>query len=240
MNKFRMTLIMILIISFFSSIACADSEISILEKYFLEGRYEKAVSAAHRLIESRSRQRYEVYYLLGLSELKLNRFVEARQSFQDIIDKYPGSPRLFDAYVGIGDSYFLEGRTNSAVRTYNAILGRFPDDKNIAIVRSRISECSAKTSPQGKPVVAPRDIPRGEASSYISVQVGSFKNSRNAERVADKLSSAGFESFVEIPVGSADRLYRVKVGKLQSKESAETLAAKLRAKGYRTKICPAQ
>jgi len=217
----------------------ADSDITQAEKLFLEGQYERCASAARILIESRPRKGYEVYYILGLSELKLNKFGDARQSFQNIIDNYPGSPRLFDAHVGMGDSYFLEGRKDSAARVYNEILQNFPDDKNIVIVKSRIRECSINTAGQERPRVEPRDIPRGESTSYISVQVGSFKNSRNADKLARKLSTEGFDSFVEIPVGSADRLYRVKVGKLQSIDNAEALASLLKAKGYKTKICPA-
>jgi len=217
----------------------ADSDIAQVEKLFLEGQYERCASAAQTLIESRPRKRYEVYYLKGLSELKLNKFGEARQSFRSIIDNYPESPRVFDAHVGIGDSYFLEGRKDSAARTYNEILQNFPDDKNIVIVKSRIRECSVNTADQERPKVEPRDIPRTESNSYISVQVGSFKNSRNADRMAKKLSLEGFDSFVEIPAGSGDRLYRVKVGKLQTKDNAEALASLLKAKGYKTKICPA-
>lgn len=244
--KFKILLILTFALNFclftfvFLLNSYADSGLAQVERLFLEGQYEKCESAAQALTGSRPSKGYEVYYLKGLSELKMNKFNEARQSFQAIIDKYPASPRLIDAQVGIGDSYFLEGRKDIALKNYNEILQNSPGDKNIAIVKSRIKECGSNTANHGRPTVEPRDIPRGEPTSGISVQVGSFKNSRNADKLAKKLSMEGFDSFVEIPVGSADRLYRVKVGKLHSTYDAEALAARLKIKGYKTKICPAQ
>ncbi|MFH0763981.1 MAG: tetratricopeptide repeat protein [Candidatus Omnitrophota bacterium] len=231
------TLCFLLFNFYFLLSAYAGPDITEAEKLFLEGRYENAASAARALIKSGPRKAYEVYYLKGLSELKLNKFGDARGSFRAIIDKYPGSPRVFDANVGIGDSYFLEGRKDGAAKIYNEILRNFPNDKNIVIVKSRIRECDINASDEEQPGIMPRDVPRGESSGYASVQVGSFKNSRNADRLARKLSIEGFDSFIEVPAGSGDRLYRVKAGKLQSKDSAEALASRLMAKGYNTKIC---
>ena len=71
----------------------------------------------------------------------------------------------------------------------------------------------------------------------ISVQVGSFRNRINAEKLARKLASGGYESRVEMPVRQHDNMFRVKVGRLSSKGEAEALAAKLKAAGYNTKIC---
>jgi tetratricopeptide (TPR) repeat protein len=242
----------VLISALYTASSYADSEISQLEKYFLEGRYERAVNEAESLIGSRSRRREEVYYLKGLSELKLKRFGDARQSFQKILDRYPGSEKAFDAYVGIGDSYLLENRASSALKEYNEAAFRFPKNSNIVTIYSRMSDCYAKLGDREKEEeysrkakgisgrirgpAEPREIPRGE-TGYISVQVGSFKNKKNAEKLMDKLSSGGFESYLEIPVGSGDRLYRVKVGRFRSMDSAEALSAKLKARGYATRIC---
>jgi len=77
----------------------AESDIAIVERPFMEGKYEKAASEAQRLIDEKARQRYEAYYLKGLSELKLGRFKEARESFNAVISKYQKSNRLFDASI---------------------------------------------------------------------------------------------------------------------------------------------
>ena len=220
----------------------AASDIANVEKLFLEARYDKVISESAKLIDARSRQRDELYYLKGLSELKTDRFADARRSFESILAKYARSKRAFDAAVGIGDSYFLENRYDEAVKSYNEVLAKFPKDKNIGIIPERINNCHKKTTntvteePAEKHFI-PQEVPRGEKSSAISVQVGSFKNKRNADKLSAKLHGMGYESFVEIPAGIGDKLYRVKVGRLGSKEEAEALAKRLKRSGYKVKIC---
>jgi tetratricopeptide (TPR) repeat protein len=221
----------------------ADSDISVVEKPFMEARYERAISEANRLIDERARQRDEIYYMKGTSELKLGKFNDARQSFDAIIKKYPRSNRVFDAYLGIGDSYFLDGNMEAAAKRYNEIKENFPSDKNIALVDSRLADCRKKSGDESLRQ-APPQMPQEasapavqNAKGSISVQVGCFKSGRNAEALAAKLSSRGYQSYVEAPVGSGDRLYHVKVGRIKFKSEAELLAARLNRDGYNTKIC---
>lgn len=230
----RVLIILILVFSF-QLLAYADTDISSVERLFLEGQYDKAERAAQSLIDQRSRQRYELYYLKGLSELKLNKLKEARESFGTIISKYPASNRIFDAHLGIGDSYMLEGNGQESAKIYNDIAIRFPKDKNIVLVKERL----AMEAIPGNADLKPNVIPRSESKGYISVQAGCFKNRRNAESLSKKLISRGYKSYVELPMGSGDKLYRVKVGRLNSKEEADTIAAKLRRDGYKTTTCDA-
>ena len=216
----------------------AGSDIAAVEKPFLEGRYDKSVYAAKQLIDQRARQRYEIYYLKGLSELKLGRYKDARESFGAIISKYPGSNRIFDSYIGIGDSYFLEGDHTGAAKAYAQVKEKFPMGKNMALVEARLADCRKEAisvpSPAVLQIERPKTVP---ASGYFTVQAGCFKNKRNAERLSTKLVQAGYQGHVEFPFTTGDGLYRVKVGKFSSKEEAETTAAKLNRSGYRTKIC---
>lgn len=220
--------------------AHADADISVVEKPFMEGRYERAEYEAQRLIDGRSRQRQEVYYLKGLSELKLNKFKEARQSFEAIISKYFNSNRVFDAYVGIGDSYLLEGDTGNAIKKYDEIKERFPSDKNIALVDSRLAESRQKAPVVLSPANAENKTEPNPVETYkgnISVQVGSFKSERNATSLSAKLTARGYQSYVELPLAEGDKLYRVKVGRMKFRGEAENLAARLNRDGYKTKIC---
>ena len=215
------------------SSAYAEADIAIVEKPFMEGRYEKAVSEAQRLIDERARQRHEIYYLKGLSELKLKRFKEARESFEAIISKYPKSNRVFDARVGIGDSFLLEGNTESAVIVYNEIKEKFPVDKNIALVDSRLADCRQNAGPKTAAV----ETPHNELKEYISVQAGCFKSGRNADKLSAKLAAKGYKSYIERPLTTGDKLYRVKVGRFKARGEAENIAAQLNRDGYKTKIC---
>ena len=242
------------------------------ERLFLEGRYDSAIREADLLIDSKASRRDEIYYLKGLSELKSKRFKDARESFGMIISKYPGSKRVCDAYVAIGDSYFLEGNMDAAVKKYEEAVDSFPNDKNIGVIyyklgcaykqkgssdkasyyfekvksaaplsfEARMISGSGQGNRAGVYSKATPENPVKHASAgngVYSVQVGSFKNSRNAERMVRELADSGYESYIEPPGGSGGKLYRVKAGKCGSKEDAEDLAAKLRKAGYSIKIC---
>jgi len=202
-----------------------------VEKLFLEGRYERAVQEAQALTESRHSQKDELYYIMGLSELKLNKFADARKNFSHIIAKYPRSNRMFDSKLGIADSYLLEGNRGKAIGLYEEMLTRFPDDKDIEIVRDRLEEYKGEAS-------AKMDRPRyaGRMSSG-TVQVGVFKNRVNAERLVKKLSREGYEGYAEPSSDLSRRLYKVKVRNPASTEDLKDLAARLKADGYETKIC---
>ncbi|MFA6321128.1 MAG: SPOR domain-containing protein [Candidatus Omnitrophota bacterium] len=228
----------------------AESDILAVEKPFLEGRYDRAAYEAKRMIDERCRMRHEVYYIKGLSELKLGRYKDARQSFGEIVSRYPKSERAFDAYAGIGDSYFLEGNMESALKAYAEAKTRFPSDKNAVMIDSRINDCRAKGVSPLPPAITgnnaaeiedvriiPDRIPQNESKGFISVQAGCFKNHRNAEKFSVRLKSAGYESYVELPLASGDNLYRVKVGRFKTRNEAESIATKLNRDGYRTKIC---
>jgi tetratricopeptide (TPR) repeat protein len=212
------------------------------------------VSQAQRLIDGRSRRIDEIRYLKGLSELKLGRFNDARESFNYIISKYPNSKKVFDAQLGIGDSYMLAGDLDSAAGIYQGMLDKFRSNDNIQIIRSRLASCrnspglTAKTAvvqPRPAATVKAKAVPKVPeeldlimaTGELFSVQVGSFKNRSNADRLAQKLAAAGYESRVEIPVSPLDKLYRVKVGRISSRGEAEALSARLKAAGYSTKIC---
>lgn len=255
-----------------------------VEKLFLEGNYEYVINESAAYIRSGAGQKDELYYLKGLSELKTSRFDDARSSFNTIIAKYPYSKKLFDAYLGFGDSHLLGGNPGNALGVYNMMAEKFPSDTNIAIVYSRMASCYTQmglrekadyytamakqcspfgfeakagpvkvaSSPGAVKVSAPPQQTvhiSGSAVSFggseasgldtgrISIQVGSFKSKRNADNFVQKLSAAGYRSFVTIPVSSRDKFYRVKVGKFNSKDEASKVAGRLAGDGYNTTIC---
>ena len=235
----------LLVVSFMLSITCLQisaycdqSDMAVVEKSFLEGRYDRAAYDAGRLIDSGSRHKDELYYIKGLSELKLTEFTKARNSFNELLNKYPSSARVFDANIGVGDAYFLEGKYDIALKAYSDTLNKFPNDKNIAVLHDRIAECHKKLG-----VGETQNIEKTESrptllqESGISVQAGCFKGKNNADQLAEKLSKQGYESRVELPIDKGDKFYRVKVGHPGSKEEAGDLAMRLKKSGYSTKIC---
>jgi tetratricopeptide (TPR) repeat protein len=159
----------------------------------------------------------------------------------------------------LADSRFLGGDVDKAVKGYQDVIERYPDNNSIAGVYYKLGNCLkerganerakgcfdrirslAPLSFEARMITAfsARTVPRRENAAYFSVQVGCFKNKRNAGNMISKLSRKGYDAFLELPSTPHDRLHRVKVGHLVSKEGAEMLASRLRQDGYKTKICP--
>lgn len=266
MRKILLPVLMSIFVPAQLSFAASPASFSAAEKYFLEGKYNAVISESEELISSGSGRKDELYYLKGLGELKANKFNDARASFNYIISNYSWSKKVFDARLGLGDSYLLEGNNAKALSVYNDMADNYPSNKNIAIVYSRLSSCYASMGARDKadsyyamvrtkaplsfeakltPAVsssaqipAARRAPSPDRGPGIySVQVGSFKNKRNADKLVKRLASRGYESYVAIPVFSSDKFYRVKVGKFGSRDEASRTASRLESKGYRISIC---
>lgn len=243
------------------------TNLAAIEKHFLEGDYNTVISETDSLISAGYGKKDELYYFKGMSELKTNRFSAARQSFDYIINKCSWSSKVFEANLGIGDSYLLEGNNAKALSAYNDMADKYGSNKNISIVYGRLSLCHSKMGVGSKaasyhdmvkdkaplsfearsaaPIAEHNQLGPAKRITYTAgqdkgkcyVQVGSFKDKRNADRLARKLVSQGYESRISIPTSSDDDFYRVKVGSFSSKSDAQALASKLRANGYRTKVC---
>ena len=89
----------------------------------------------------------------------------------------------------------------------------------------RMGELAARVDAKLKPTVSTR--PEGSVSLY-RVQVGAYKEKKNAEEQAEKLKKAGFDCFIKCVNG----LYKVQVGAYKEKKNAEAQAKKLAAKGF--------
>jgi DedD protein len=75
------------------------------------------------------------------------------------------------------------------------------------------------------------------ASGTYAVQLGSFRNRANADRLARQVSSQGFP--VSVSQSSSGGLYRVRVGPARDRATASELAQQLSARGHSgAKIVP--
>ncbi len=266
MAKIILSIMMSLFILAQSAVASSGSSLARVEKLFLDGRYNTVISEADGLINSGEGRKDELYYLKGLSELKSNKFAGARESFSCIIDHYSWSEKIFDARIGMGDSYLLEGNNSKALSVYSDIASQYSTDKNIPIVYGRLNLCYSKMGLRDKAdsylkmvrdqapysfeakLASPSTIdtkkfaeketssPNANEGKY-SLQVGSFKNKRNAEKLVRKLTAKGYKSYISIPVLSSDKFYRVKVGNFSSQAEASNIASKLKSEGYGAKSC---
>ncbi|NPC92691.1 N-acetylmuramoyl-L-alanine amidase [Bacillus sp. WMMC1349] len=65
-------------------------------------------------------------------------------------------------------------------------------------------------------------------SPLYKVQIGAFKEKRNADSLANKAKAKGFETVVM----NRDRLFKVQIGAFSKKDNAETLAQKAKNAGF--------
>jgi DedD protein len=102
----------------------------------------------------------------------------------------------------------------------------------------------AEKNPVAKTTVAKADGPADKpaatesATGMWAVQLGSFSNEANAERLAADLRKDGYAAFLSQHKGSSGSLHRVRVGPQKDRESAEAVASKLGGDGHKGQVVP--
>lgn len=95
----------------------------------------------------------------------------------------------------------------------------------------------AQPEPRAVQVAAAQE--RTDAGGAYAVQLGSFSASANAEALAERVRTHGFDAFVQQVEVAGGTMYRVRVGPSGSRGGAEALAARVqRATGERAVVVP--
>jgi len=96
------------------------------------------------------------------------------------------------------------------------------------------------TEPQPEPAPRPaadQKLMQIPGSVWV-VQLGSFAEQANAQRLADEVGQHGFDTFL-MPLRQSGRtLYRVRVGPSETRDQAATLAGRLAKAGYSGQVTP--
>lgn len=95
-------------------------------------------------------------------------------------------------------------------------------------------ESKAAVTNEAKPTATATE----SATGMWAVQLGSFSNQANAERLAADLRKAGYAAFLSRVQTSSEVLHRVRVGPQQNRESAERVAARLGSDGHKGQVVP--
>lgn len=102
------------------------------------------------------------------------------------------------------------------------------------VPEARQSDPPAAAPPLPDATEAVRAMP----AAAWAVQVGSFANRENAERLVGALQQRGHPAFVARHEAEGRTRYRVRVGPETTRELAEQLAMRLRAEGEQTSLVP--
>jgi DedD protein len=121
------------------------------------------------------------------------------------------------------------------------------------------AEPESRPEPEARPVAAARVEPRAEpepepepskpaaqqaapdsasSTGMWAVQLGSFGNQQNAERLAADLRKQGFAAFLSQLSTDSGQLHRVRIGPQKDRESAEAMAARLAKAGHKGQVVP--
>jgi DedD protein len=94
-----------------------------------------------------------------------------------------------------------------------------------------VAKAEAKT-------VTPAPAAPESTTGMWAVQLGSFSNQANAERLAAGLRKRGYAAFLSQLGTSSGALHRVRVGPQKDRENAEAVAGKLNADGHKGQVVP--
>jgi len=103
---------------------------------------------------------------------------------------------------------------------------------------------SAQPRPAPEPVAeeppAEQDEPAATSSStgMWAVQLGSFGNQENAERLAAELRKQGYAAFLSQVMTSDGQRHRVRIGPQKDRAAADAVAGSLKKAGYDGKVLP--
>ena len=222
------------------------------EQAFLKGDYQEVIVIGDGYLSRSTESDDELQHLMGRALLKLKRFNEARNRFSRVINDSKSDKFLDEAYIGLADSYYLEGDYKKAKEHYEKIMRYFPDLDDMPIVYYRLGKCSAKLGENSAskgyydklirfyPDSLETKLLGGGKTDFViySVQVGSFKKWKNAERLCDELKNKGFDANIYTAILGDSRFYRVRVGQHERLSDVEDMARTLRNSGYSTKIYP--
>lgn len=113
-----------------------------------------------------------------------------------------------------------------------------PTQQPAAPVKTPAVALKIDDGPKATPAQA--DVPPAATSTtgMWAVQLGSFSNQENAERLAASLRDQGYAAFLsQLKTGEVS-LHRVRIGPQKDRDSAEAVAAQLGKSGHKGQVVP--
>ena len=234
----------------FSSGIFSDIETAIIQKDF-----QKAAAMSQDLIvhQPQDKDVNSAYYFLGLSQMGLEKYDEARETFNLLITRKPEPTLLEKAYLGVIDSYLLAQDYRNALTVSEALLRLSPKSEFLSLIYLKFARANLKLAqwetartylnkivdefPQSLEYHLAKQLL--EEKQYYAVQIGSFLERDRAERLVDQLKLKGeYAYIIETLDPQGRKFYRVRIGQFSDLQQAQGLEQKLSNLGYPTHIYP--
>ena len=257
MNRFK--LIAIIILAVIAGVvgmqtACAfQPALNDATGEFLKGNYSVAIDACTRVQQRGDRGlRAEAMHLQAMCLSKAGEYSRARELLKQALSYATGATQ-FELYLAIGDTYFNQEMYPQAVSMYDQLINQAGSSDYLAMLYYKAGKAYQKNGewvksnyyldllnkkfPQSMEArLAAKTSPDGD---YFTIQVGSFANKQNAQKLHDDLKTRGYEAYMMPLPADGRTLYRVRVGKFVSRNSAQLIEQQLRSKeSLPTKMFP--
>jgi tetratricopeptide (TPR) repeat protein len=192
-------------------------------------------------------------YYLGLSELGLVQYDEARIAFNQVLEVNPSKSLYDKAWIGIIDSLGMEGKFEEDLAQAEKFLKDRPDSEFLSVIYLKIGRANLKLSRWGKAeeylkkVINefPKTFEAHTARQllaekrFFSIQVGSFLDQARAIALVEELKNKNeYAYLVETQDHEGRAFYRVRVGQLKSIDEAHEMRQRLSEQGYPAHIYP--
>jgi len=109
--------------------------------------------------------------------------------------------------------------------------------QEVTAVVEKKPEPTPKVAEQ-KPPLEAKTPTATSATGMWAVQLGSFSNKENAEKLAADLRKQGYAAFLSQLTTDTGQLHRVRIGPQKDRESAEAMAGRLSKVGHKGQVVP--
>jgi tetratricopeptide (TPR) repeat protein len=108
-----------------------EEQFQFAEQYFRSGEYYRAIGEYERFIYffPHSSKVEAAQYKIGLSYLSGERYEQAIQAFEALIEEYENTAYAFKAYIGVSRAHVLLGRYDAALTGLNNLITIAPDQQ---------------------------------------------------------------------------------------------------------------
>ena len=242
-----------LIVLFFSSSLWAAS-VADIEKDMLNENYARAITTARTVLGRplSLNEKRRANYLVGICYLKLANGIRSREYFKKGISEKTDTITL-SCLMGTADSYYIEAQYLEAIKRYDYILSKYRKIPNEANIVYKMAQSYYHLGDWAKAKKYYKKTKNDYSESfesefarnildkncfYYTVQVGSFGNKDNADKLVRKLRKSNYPAFINETNDNTDTFYRVRVGKFSELQEAKQYEQNLKKDALPTKIYP--
>jgi outer membrane protein assembly factor BamD (BamD/ComL family) len=250
-------IILVGLIVLFGTIGDVHAEVNLneIEAAIIGEDYSRAKSLCEELMANypEAAQVNDAKYYLGLSELRLNNFDQAKAIFESLVKELPQGPLSDKANLGLIDVANLSEHYEQALEQAKAFLAAQPQTSSLSLVYLKMARSNLKLArwDEARKLLNKilQEFPQSmefhtaiqllEEKQYYTVQVGAFLDRERADRLSRELQDKDEYSYiVETVDAQGNKFFRVRVGKFSQLSEAKDLKQKMSGQGFPTLIYP--